>query len=253
MAFNSSIEWTTHTFNPWWGCTKVSEGCRFCYAEALSNRYGHSVWGPGRPRRLMSDAHWQSPLLWDADAQKRGMRSQVFCASMADVFDEEAPVGQLARLWNLIRLTPNLDWQLLTKRPHRISQCLPHDWENGYHNVWLGTSVEDQRVISRIAHLTKIPAIVRFLSIEPLLGPIPNLPLEGIDWIIVGGESGPHARPVQPQWVFEMRRQCRAAGVAFFFKQWGGVNKKKAGRVLSGRIYNEMPKVRQLSPSSKAA
>jgi protein gp37 len=102
-------------------------------------------------------------------------------------------------------------------------------------------------------HLTKIPAIVRFLSIEPLLGPIPNLPLEGIDWIIVGGESGPHARPVQPQWVFEIRRQCRAAGVAFFFKQWGGVNKKKAGRVLSGRIYNEMPKVRQLSPSSKAA
>jgi protein gp37 len=192
----------------------------------------------------------QSPLLWDADAQKRGMRSQVFCASMADVFDEEAPVGQLARLWNLIRLTPNLDWQLLTKRPHRISQCLPHDWENGYHNVWLGTSVEDQRVISRIAHLTKIPAIVRFLSIEPLLGPIPNLPLEGIDWIIVGGESGPHARPVQPQWIFEIRRQCRAAGVAFFFKQWGGVNKKRAGRVLSGRIYNEMPKIRHLSPSS---
>src|SRR5436853_6511521 len=131
---------------------------------------------------------------------------------------------------NLIRLTPNLDWQQLTKRPHRISQCLPPDWENGYENVWLGTSVEDQRVISRIVHLTKIPAIVRFLSIEPLLGPIPNLPLEGIDWIIVGGESGPHARPVQPQWVFEIRRQCQAAGVAFFFKQWGGVNKKKAGR-----------------------
>jgi len=128
MCFNSSIEWTTHTFNPWWGCTKVSDGCRNCYAEALSNRYGHSVWGAGKPRRLMSDAHWQAPLGWDADAKRTGRRARVFCASMADVFEEQAPPGQLARLWDLIRLTPNLDWQLLTKRPHRIAESLPPDW-----------------------------------------------------------------------------------------------------------------------------
>jgi len=166
---------------------------------------------------------------------------------MADVFEEQAPAGQLARLWNLIRLTPNLDWQLLTKRAHRIAESLPPDWADGYSNVWLGTSVEDQRVINRIRELSAVPAVVRFLSVEPLLGPIRRLPLKGIDWIIVGGESGPNARPIKTEWVFDIRRQCRAAGVAFFFKQWGGVNKKKSGRTLSGRIYNEMPKPR---PSS---
>ncbi len=247
MGFNSSIEWTTHTFNPWWGCTKVSDGCRFCYAEALSNRYGHSVWGAGKPRRLMSDAHWQSPLVWNADARRSGSRARVFCASMADVFEEQAPAGQLARLWELIKLTPNLDWQLLTKRPHRIAENLPADWAGGYNNVWLGTSVEDHRVINRARELSAVPAVVRFLSVEPLLGPIPRLPLKGIDWIIVGGESGPHARPIEAEWVFDIRRQCRAAGVAFFFKQWGGVNKKKSGRTLSGRIYSEMPKPRRSS------
>jgi protein gp37 len=247
MGFNSSIEWTTHTFNPWWGCTKVSDGCRNCYAEALSNRYGHSVWGAGKPRRLMSDAHWQAPLGWDADAKRTGRRARVFCASMADVFEEQAPPGQLARLWDLIRLTPNLDWQLLTKRPHRIAESLPPDWCSGYSNVWLGTSVEDQRVINRVRELSAVPAVVRFLSVEPLLGPIRRLPLKGIDWIIVGGESGPNARPIEAEWVLDIRRQCRTAGVPFFFKQWGGVNKKKSGRTLSGRIYNEMPKPRRSS------
>jgi protein gp37 len=247
MGFNSSIEWTTHTFNPWWGCTKVSDGCRHCYAEALSNRYGHSVWGAGKPRRLMSDAHWQAPLVWDADAKRTGRRARVFCASMADVFEEQAPPGQLARLWDLIKLTPNLDWQLLTKRPHRIAESVPSDWAKGYSNVWLGTSVEDHRVINRVRELSAVPAVVRFLSVEPLLGPIRRLPLRGIDWIIVGGESGPNARPIEAEWVFDIRRQCRTAGVAFFFKQWGGVNKKKSGRTLSGRIYNEMPKPRRSS------
>jgi protein gp37 len=247
MGFNSSIEWTTHTFNPWWGCTKVSDGCRNCYAEALSNRYGHSVWGAGKPRRLMSDAHWQAPLGWDADAKRTGRRARVFCASMADVFEEQAPPGQLVRLWDLIRLTPSLDWQLLTKRPHRITESLPPDWGSGYSNVWLGTSVEDQRVINRVRELSAVPAVVRFLSVEPLLGPIRRLPLKGIDWIIVGGESGPNARPIEAEWVLDIRRQCRTAGVPFFFKQWGGVNKKKSGRTLSGRIYNEMPKPRRLS------
>jgi len=192
----------------------------------------------------MSDAHWQAPLGWDAAAQRAGRRARVFCASMADVFEEQAPPGQLARLWDLIRLTPNLDWQLLTKRPHRIVDSLPSDWANGYSNVWLGTSVEDQRVINRVRELSAVPAVVRFLSVEPLLGPIRRLPLKGIDWIIVGGESGPKARPIEAAWVFDIRRQCRTANVAFFFKQWGGVNKKKSGRTLSGRIYNELPKPR---------
>jgi protein gp37 len=248
MGFNSKIEWTTHTFNPWWGCTKVSEGCRFCYAEALSNRYGHNVWGPGRPRRLMSDAHWRLPLSWNTDAQRAQIRPRVFCASMADVFDEAAPTGQLNRLWELIKTTPNLDWQLLTKRPHRIAECVPKDWGNGYRNVWIGTSIENDRVLSRVGALCQVSAVVRFLSIEPLLGPLPNLPMKGIDWVIVGGESGPNSRPIKREWVYDIRRQCRAVGVPFFFKQWGGVNKKKAGRTLSGRIYDEMPRPR-LAPS----
>jgi protein gp37 len=172
---------------------------------------------------------------------------------MADVFEEHAPTGQLERLWELIKATPNLDWQLLTKRPHRITESLPRDWGSGYANVWLGTSVEDSRVTARICELTAVPAVVRFLSLEPLLGPIPNLPLKGIDWVIVGGESGPHARPIRQEWVYDIRRQCRATGVAFFFKQWGGTNKKKTGRILSGRLYNEMPRPRRSSSALRRA
>jgi protein gp37 len=243
MGFNSSIEWTTHTFNPWWGCTKVSDGCKFCYAEALAKRYGHQVWGTNIPRRLLSDTHWQSPLKWEADAKARSTRYRVFCASMADVFEENAPEREVRRLWDIIRHTPHLDWQLLTKRPHRIAENLPDDWGDGYSNVWLGTSVEDQRVLERIAHLTAIPAVVHFLSLEPLLGPLPNLPLQDIEWVIVGGESGPHARFMDRAWVLEIHQQCRAAGAAFFFKQWGGINKKATGRLLEGRTYDELPKI----------
>lgn len=241
MGYNSSIEWTTHTFNPWWGCTKVSDGCKHCYAETLSKRYGHKVWGPGRARRIMSDAHWQGPLTWNADARTKNIRYRVFCASMADVFEEAAPIGELERLWQLIRDTPFLDWQLLTKRPHRILDSLPNDWGDGYPNVWLGTSVEDTRVVGRIGHLVQIPSVVHFLSLEPLIGPLHNLPLEGIDWVIVGGESGAGARPIKEEWVLDIRDQCRRAEVAFFFKQWGGVNKKKAGRLLNGRTYDDLP------------
>jgi protein gp37 len=250
MGMNSKIEWTTHTFNPWWGCTKVSDGCRFCYAEALSIRYGHWVWGPGAQRRLMSDHHWKEPLKWDAQASRQGLRSRVFCASMADVFDEEAPAGQLSRLWGLIRQTTSLDWQLLTKRPHRIAQSLPSDWGDGYANVWLGTTVEDERVVGRISHLIAVPAVVHFLSLEPLIGPLNDLPLCDIEWVIVGGESGPHSRPMEKSWVLEIRRQCREAGVAFFFKQWGGPNKKRTGRVLNGRCYSELPSVCHRSVAS---
>ncbi len=242
MGSNSRIEWTTHTFNPWWGCTKVSDGCKFCYAEALSRRYGHGVWGDGRPRRLLSDGHWLEPLKWNADAERRRVRHRVFCASMADVFEEGAPANQLERLWSLIRETPKLDWQLLTKRPQRIVENLPRDWGKGYANVWLGTSVEDDRVLSRVEHLRQVPAAVRFLSLEPLIGPLRDLPLTGIDWVIVGGESGPHSRTMDPDWVLEIRQQCVEGGVAFFFKQWGGVRKALAGRLLEGHYYNEMPR-----------
>lgn len=242
MGFNSKIEWTTHTFNPWWGCTKVSDGCKFCYAQLLSNRYGHDVWGEGKQRRLLSENHWQQPLKWNAEAERQHIRYRVFCASMADVFEEEAPTGQLERLWGLIRQTPHLDWQILTKRPHRIAANLPIDWGTGYGNVWLGTSVEDSRVTDRIADLASVPARVHFLSLEPLIGPLPNLPLTDIDWVIVGGESGPRARPVAQEWIIDIREQCRSAHVAFFFKQWGGVNKAKTGRALQGRFHNAMPR-----------
>lgn len=243
MGLNSKIEWTTHTFNPWWGCTKVSTGCKHCYAETLSKRWGHDFWGPGKPRRLMSDAHWREPLKWNAEAAEFGERSRVFCASMADVFEENAPEGELERLWELIRKTPCLDWQLLTKRPHRILESLPEDWGDGYANVWLGTSVENQKVIQRIDHLREVPSVIRFLSLEPLLGPLRGLDLAGIQWAIVGGESGPGARPMNPQWVREIKRQCEDANVAFFFKQWGGVQKSKTGRELDGEFYDNLPEV----------
>jgi protein gp37 len=190
----------------------------------------------------MSDHHWQQPLRWNAEAEQQRVRYRVFCASMADVFEEEAPAGQRERLWRLIRETPCLDWQILTKRPQRIKGNLPDDWADGYENVWLGTSVEDERVIDRVVPLTHVPARIHFLSLEPLIGPIPKLPLTHIDWVIVGGESGPGARPIAQQWVIDIRKQCRSARVPFFFKQWGGVNKARTGRVLQGRFYNEMPR-----------
>ncbi|MDR3710248.1 MAG: DUF5131 family protein [Capsulimonadaceae bacterium] len=212
------VDGTFHTFNPWWGCTKVSAGCKHCYAEALAIRYGQDLWGPKAPRRLMSDDNWRKPLRWNSDARLLGIRHQVFCASMADVFDLEAPEGQLERLWRLIRVTPYLDWMLLTKRPQRIADSLPADWGNGYPNVALGTTVEDSRVVGRVAILTAVPAHERFLSVEPLIGPIDDLPLLGIDWIFGGAESGPYARPMKQEWADSIRRQCDEAGVRCSFK-----------------------------------
>lgn len=221
MGLNSSIEWTTHTFNPWWGCTAVSAGCKFCYAESLSKRYGHDVWGVDKPRRLLGDTYWQAPLAWNADAAGVEERPRVFCASMADVFDPGAPADERVRLWNLIQQTPNLDWLVLTKRPELMTQYLPENWGQGYTNVWLGTSVEDQRVIGRVADLTKVPAHLHFLSLEPLIGPLTNLNLAEIDWAIVGGESGSRPRPMDLDWARSIQRQCLASDTAFFFKQMG--------------------------------
>lgn len=246
MAQNSKIEWTDHTFNPWWGCTKVSDGCKFCYAEAIANRYGHSVWGPTAQRRTFGENHWKNPLKWNEEAAKVGKRFRVFCASMADVFDERAPSEEREKLWQLIKNTPLLDWQILTKRPALIVDYLPQDWGEGYKNVWLGTSVEDLRVVNRIEQLKEVPAIVHFLSLEPLIGPLQNLPLTGIEWVIVGGESGPGSRPMLSDWVEDIRIQCQENAVPFFFKQWGGTRKNQTGRQLNDRTYDEMPLVTHL-------
>ncbi len=237
MSANTSIEWADHTFNPWWGCTRVSAGCANCYAAPFAHRFGVE-WGPKASRRPASEVQWNAPRRWNAAAKRAGRRARVFCASMADVFDEAAPEHALSRLFDTIRFTPWLDWQLLTKRPENIRAALPADWGRGYRNVWLGTSVENQQAANeRIGKLLAVPARVRFLSCEPLLSSIrlcegcPGCPNDcgwapgdngwGIHWVIAGGESGRRARPMHPDWARSLRDQCQAAGVPFLFKQWG--------------------------------
>jgi protein gp37 len=318
MGKDSKIEWTHHTFNPWWGCTKVDPKCANCYALALSTRYGHNVWGPTAARRQMSADHWKQPLAWNAAAAKAGEHHRVFCASMADVFegpetcqnaDAYAMIQrERLRLFDIIRQTPNLDWLLLTKRPENVlpmineaarkiaQTCIEDasakarigdlgnwldDWWNEMPpaNVWIGTSNEQDSQI-----LAEIPAVVHFLSIEPLLGDPGTIDLRGIDWVITGGESGPGARPMHPDWARSVRDQCVDAGVSFFFKQWGEwspgienefrasqvgidpsgsvhslrsvglwpsgtqrmfrIGKKEAGRFLDGRTWDQIPEVR---------
>lgn len=288
---NSRIEWTDHTFNPWIGCTRVSPGCANCYAESLDHRWGHDSWGPGKPRRRTSAANWKQPLRWNEEQQTRYLerhagepipdRPRVFCASLADWLDDEVPIEWLADLLDLIRRTPNLDWLLLSKRPQnwraRLDACYSAnavnveeyssdlalfilDWIEGHPpaNVWLGTTVEDQRCADdRIPHLLSIPARVRFLSCEPLLGPVDihagekrPIGMRGyFDWVICGGESGPKARPMHPHWARSLRDQCAAAGVPFLFKQWGEhdertirMGKKLSGRLLDGREHDEFPR-----------
>lgn len=235
MAENSKIEWTDATFNPWIGCTKVSPACDFCYAEVSTpartlRASGQETWGANAPRKRTSDANWREPLKWNRKAAAEGRRMRVFCASLADVFDNQVPDEWRADLFVLIRATPNLDWLLLTKRPQNIAKMLPPDWGAGYPNVWLGTTVENQTEADRrIPHLLNVPARVRFLSCEPLLGPVdltahflnPQGFTDTPRWVIAGGESGPGARPTHPDWARSLRDQCAAAGVPFHFKQWG--------------------------------
>jgi protein gp37 len=247
MGAKTEIQWTTHTFNPWWGCLEVSPGCDNCYARTLSERWGFDVWGPPRtsPRRLFGDKYWAEPLKWNATAAQEGRRHRVFCASMADVFEFHPQLDAVrARLWALIEQTPWLDWQLLTKRPMNIARMLPSAWlEQVRPNVWLGTSVEDQpRAELRIRHLVAVPAVVHFLSCEPLLGPVDLGPWLGdLDWIITGGESGPHYRPMDLDWVRSLRDQCQGAGLALFHKQQGGRTPKAGGREIDGRTWDEFP------------
>lgn len=239
MSEKTAISWTHHTFNPWWGCTKVSEACRFCYAERDANRFAPGLWGADAPRKPASEATWREPLRWDRAAEKAGVRRRVFCASMADVFEDRRDLDAArARLWALIETTPNLDWLLLTKRPGRVNALSPLRWLTARpSNAWVGTTVEDQAAAdARIPELLEVHAAVRFLSCEPLLGPV-NLgscldveagcPLDcaacdhKIDWVIAGGESGAAARPMHPAWIRALRDQCSEAGVPFHFKQWG--------------------------------
>lgn len=233
LSDGSSIEWTDYTFNPWWGCTRVSPACANCYAEALAKRFGYQ-WGKTADRRFFEAPHWAAPLKWDRRAERDGVRRKVFCASMADVFeDREDTNAWLGRLWFTVESTRHLDWLLLTKRPENIMRLTPPWWHRDWPaHVWVGTTVEDQqRADERIPHLLAVPAPVRFLSVEPMLGPV-TLPSAAfgagrlnsgrrIDWVICGGESGPGARPMGPEDARQLRDQCAESGVPFFFKQWG--------------------------------
>ena len=259
---NSSIEWTDHTFNPWWGCTKVSPACDHCYAETWARRTGHDVWGSNAPRRALSDTNWDQPLKWDRAAALSGQRARVFCASMADVFEWGRGLSAWRdRLWDLVEATPNLDWLLLTKRPHLVQRLTR--WNLWPDNVWVGTTVENQRFAhKRVRFLVDVPCKYRFLSCEPLLGPVDlSAWIDELHWVIAGGESGAGARPSHPDWVRSLREQCTDGDVAFHFKQWGNwapspggqtelsgavsftrMSKKAAGRVLDGKTWNELPR-----------
>ncbi len=223
MAENSKIEWTTHTFNPWIGCQKVSPGCDHCYAEALMDtRYGKVNWGPHGERKRTSEANWKLPLRWARQAGRLN-RPRVFCASLADVFDNKVPKEWRADLFALIRATPELDWLLLTKRPENIRKMLPADWDSGYFNVWLGTTCEDQKNYDRRWEILKaVPAVIRFISYEPAIGPLrisDDWQKKAPDWIICGGESGRVTRYMEPAWAESLKTQCEYLGIAFFMKQ----------------------------------
>lgn len=279
MAKYSNIEWTHHTFNPWWGCTKVSPACAHCYAETWSLRFGSKLWGREAERRFFGENHWREPLRWNAEARTSGIRARVFCASMADVFEPRADLNPWReKLWLLIEQTPHLDWLLLTKRPGQIKRLYP--WaRSARKNVWLGTTAENQRWADRrIERLIDIDASVRFLSCEPLLSSIDLqkwLKQGLISWVIAGGESGVNARPTHPNWVRSIRDQCNEYYVPFHFKQWGHWSpeaqidvsakaielsdesgarellfwrsKKLSGRILDGETWDGFPQAAMLS------
>ncbi len=236
MAVNSSIEWTKSTWNPVTGCTKVSPGCKHCYAERLALRL-QAMKQPNYIDGFKLTLHCQAldlPLGWKKP-------QTIFVNSMSDLFHEDIPLSFILEVFNVMRRASWHDFQILTKRSERLSELNSKlEWPK---NVWMGVSVENADYTFRIQHLRSTGASVKFLSLEPLLGPIPSLDLLGIDWVIVGGESGPMARPIDKAWVADIRDQCQQAMVPFFFKQWGGTKKKKAGRLLDGRTWDELPRI----------
>ena len=248
MSEKTLIAWTDHTFNPWMGCVKVSAGCTNCYAERLTrDRMGLSLWGPNGKRQVTKEP-WKNVRRWNKAAARDGVRRRLFCASLCDVFEDHPTANQTRpALWDLIRECKSLDWQLLTKRPERIAENLPSDWgSEGWPHVWLGTSIEDMRVADRADDLRDLPAVVRFISYEPAIGPLDDLSLEGIDWVIYGGESGPGYRQEDKNWARVMHRKCAAAGAAFFHKQSCGY-RTELGIELDGQVVREYPVPRQVS------
>jgi protein gp37 len=234
MAQGSGIEWTESTWNPVTGCTKISPGCKHCYAERMAER----LQAMGQPNyvngfKLALHPHMlELPLKWKKP-------QTIFVNSMSDLFHRDVPVSYIHQVFDIMSRAHWHRFQVLTKRAERLQELSGQlDWAD---NIWMGVSVENDGYRHRIDHLRATGARVKFLSLEPLLGPLPNLDLSGVDWVIVGGESGPGARPMDPAWVTDLRDQCCKADVPFFFKQWGGRNKKQAGRVLEGRVWDEMP------------
>lgn len=259
MADKTTIGWVNrllpdgrmlagHTYNPWWGCLKVSEECQHCYALDIAHHYvSERLWGPASTttRRVFGEAHWKEPLKWNRQAERDGHRHSVFCASMADVYEDHPQLDrERTKLWRLIEQTPTLNWLLLTKRPENIVRMSPWPATSAWpDNVWVGTSAGLQkRAEERIPVLLTVPAVVRFVSAEPLLEPVDLRPwLHGLSWVIAGGESGVHHRPFHPAWAGALRDQCQQAGIPFYFKQHGGRTHAAGGRLLDGREWTEMP------------
>ena len=244
MGKETGISWCSHTFNPIWGCTEVSPGCDHCYAATFDKRVGGEHWGKGAPRREFGDKHWAEPLKWDKDAAKEGVKSKVFCASMADVMDDEWPEGVRERLWELIDNTPNLIWQLLTKRPHRYHRYLPAAFK--HRNVWLGTSAEDQHYYDIrwpiLAEMRKATMLTTFISYEPALGSLTlskhaHLLDVGVpDWIIAGGESGPKRRSMKTEWFTNLKQECEDLGVSFWLKQMSARTPEEGAALIPAEL-----------------
>ena len=235
MATLSSIEWTDATWNPLTGCNKISPGCKNCYAERLSQRLqkmGQYNYRNGF-RLTLHESALDIPLKW-------AKPKMIFVNSMSDLFHVRVPDFFIKKVFQVMNRSPQHIFQVLTKRPERLEKIAPQlNWTK---NIWMGTSIENKNYMFRANHLLKTRAHVKFLSLEPLLGPLPRLKLKGIDWVIVGGESGPKARVMRKEWVEQTRNQCLKKNVAFFFKQWGGTRKSRTGRLLNGRTWDELPK-----------
>lgn len=232
----TKIEWTESTWNPITGCTKISSGCKYCYAEVMSRRLkamGQEKYKNGfeltlHPEVLQEPYSWKKP-------------KTIFVNSMSDLFHKDIPVEYIQQIFKVIKENPQHVFQALTKRADVLRYYDSEGWLEWPHNLWMGVTVENNEVTHRIENLRKTGARVKFLSCEPLLSPLPEMDLKEIDWVIVGGESGRTPRPIKEEWVIDIREQCQKANVAFYFKQWGGTNKKKAGKMLEGKVYNAMP------------